>query len=307
MAPGRRQASRRRSSRPPSSRAPAAQAASTPRPCPGADGQVVQAGGGLDGQAGGHGPDLLDVPGQVRAAGHRADDREQVEQAEYHCDGGRRIAERGGGTDAEQGDQREVENRAEGGAEHWPVAEGQGRVAVARPDAVAGQDEPPGQQRGKDGEGPGDQHQSGQDGGLGRQHGDPPGHRGQGEADHARAVLAADGHDGQHRDHRLAEVDAGQADLGRVLGAAPRRATGGRGRRGTDRDGQRRGAEQQPAGAGQGAQLGPLGVQRIDHGDGGRRGQASHASLRRSRIAARARASSAYPQSTANPAHGASG
>ena len=42
-------------------------------------------------------------------------------------------------------------------------------------DAVAGQDEPPGQQRGEDGDGPGAQDQAGQDGGLGGQHGEPAG------------------------------------------------------------------------------------------------------------------------------------
>ena len=39
---------------------------------------------------------------------------------------------------------------------------------------------------------------------------------------------------GQDRDDGLAEVDPGQADLGRVVGAAPGRAPGGRGRRGAD-------------------------------------------------------------------------
>src|SRR5487761_930823 len=68
------------------------------------------------------------------------------------------------------------------------------------------------------------------------------------------------------------------------------------GRCGADGDGQRGGGKQQPEGTGEGAELRPFRVQCVPH-----------ASLRRSRKAARARASAAQAQVTANPAHGASG
>jgi hypothetical protein len=135
-------ASRWRSSSPPSASAPAAQAASTPRPVQGADGQGVQAGGGLDGQPGGHRPYLLEVPFHVRAAGDGGNDREQVEQAEDDSDGRGGLPQGGGGAEAEQGDQRQVQHRPECGAEHRPACDGERRVAVGRADPVAGQDEP---------------------------------------------------------------------------------------------------------------------------------------------------------------------
>ena len=77
---------------------------------------------------------------------------------------------------------------------------------------------------------------------------------------------------GEDGDDGLAEVDAGQAELGVSWAQPSRGRTDGGGRGALSADGQRDRGEQQPAGAGEGAQLGPLGVQR----DG-------HASLRRSR------------------------
>ena len=51
----------------------------------------------------------------------------------------------GGDAEAEQGDQGEVEDRPGGGAQHGPVGQGQWRGAARRGEAVAGQDEPPGE------------------------------------------------------------------------------------------------------------------------------------------------------------------
>ena len=54
-------ASRRQSAAAPARSAPAAHRASTPRPCHGREREAAQAGGGLDGQAGAHRADLLQV------------------------------------------------------------------------------------------------------------------------------------------------------------------------------------------------------------------------------------------------------
>ena len=94
------------------------------------------------------------MPG--RAAGHLAQDREQVQQAKDDADGGRAVPHRGGYAQAEQRDQGEVEHRADGGAQHRPVGQRQVRVAVRGTDAVAGQDQPPGQHRAEHGEGSGE-------------------------------------------------------------------------------------------------------------------------------------------------------
>ena len=51
-----------------------------------------------------------------------------------------------------------------------------------------------------------DEHHAGEDPELGPQHRQPPGHRGQGGADHAGAVLAGDHQDAEHADGQLGEV-----------------------------------------------------------------------------------------------------
>ena len=79
--------------------------------------------------------------------------------------------------------------------------------------------------------------------GLGGQDGGPARHRRQGGADHAAAVLAADRQHGQDGDHRLAELDPGEAELGRDR-SQPRPGTGRRERHATA--GQRDGAQQPP-------------------------------------------------------------
>ena len=70
----------------------------------------MQAGGGLDRQSCGHRRKLLEVPVPGSAAGHLAQDREQVQQAEDDADGGRAVSYRRGYGEAEQRDQGEVEH-----------------------------------------------------------------------------------------------------------------------------------------------------------------------------------------------------
>jgi hypothetical protein len=107
---------------------------------------------------------------------------------QHNPDRGRGVSH-GGGGDAEC-DQRGVGDRAGRGAQHRPVCQGQRRVAVGGADAEAGQEESPGQHGCADGDGFG-------------------GHDGERDADHARAVFAADRQYGRNGDDRLAEVDPG--------------------------------------------------------------------------------------------------
>ena len=171
----------------------------------------------------------------------------------------RRVPHRGRHAEAEQGDQGQVEHRTGGGAQHGP-GPGQRRVAVRRVEAAAGQDEPPGQQRAEHGDGPGREHQAADDDRLGGQDGPPARHGGQRDPDHAGAVLAADGQHGEDGDDRLAQVDPGQADLGRVQ-AQPPAGTRAGGRHGAHGHGQYDGGKKHPAGARHGAQLRPLRAQ----------------------------------------------
>jgi hypothetical protein len=90
------------------------------------------------------GPGVANVPRHGRVAGGEGDDREQVEQPEDGPDGHGGLPQRGGGAEAEQGDQRQVQHRPERGAEHRPVTGGDRGVAMGWADAVAGQYEPPG-------------------------------------------------------------------------------------------------------------------------------------------------------------------
>ena len=62
--------------------APVAHRASTPRAQPGGERQAAQVGRGLDVEAGGHRPDLLQVPLPVLVADHAGYERERVQQAE---------------------------------------------------------------------------------------------------------------------------------------------------------------------------------------------------------------------------------
>jgi hypothetical protein len=93
-------------------------------------------------------------------------------------------------------------------------------VAVGGGEAVAGQDEPPGQQRPEHRDGPGRGHEAGQGDGLGRERGGRMRHRRQRGADHAAVVLVADDQHGQDGERRLAELDADEAELGHVAVAA---------------------------------------------------------------------------------------
>src|SRR6185437_12677564 len=133
-------------------------------------------------------------------------------------------------------------------------------IAMAGGKAVAGQDEPGDQQAGQHGHGPGGQGQRGDPGRLGGQHDRAARYGGQGDPDHAAAVLAADDEHGQDGDDGLAEVDAGQRDLGGVLVGAERAVPDGGDRDGADPGGQDGGGEQEPADTAGGAELGPFGV-----------------------------------------------
>src|SRR5216683_1821149 len=109
---------------------------------PGADGQVVQASGVLDGESGVHRRVSLDPVLPFRVAGQDGDDeRGQVEQAEDDADGGRGVPDDGGKAEAEQRYQGEVEDRAGRCPQHRPVARRQRREAAGGGEAVAGQDD----------------------------------------------------------------------------------------------------------------------------------------------------------------------
>jgi hypothetical protein len=82
-----------------------------------------------------------------------------------------------------------------------------------------------------------------------RQHRHAAGDRGERRADHAGAVLLGDDEHTEHRHDRLPEDDAGQADLGGVLGAPAAdvdRARDERAEPGRENDG----CQQDPTGAG---------------------------------------------------------
>src|SRR5262249_1956549 len=82
--------------------------------CPGADGQVVQVGGVLDGEPGVHRRVSLDLVLPVRVAGQDGgDDRGEVEQAEDGAGGCRGVPDDGGGAETEQAGQGRAENRAQ--------------------------------------------------------------------------------------------------------------------------------------------------------------------------------------------------
>jgi hypothetical protein len=139
-------------------------------------------------------------------------------------------------------------------------------------EAVAGQDQPSSQDAAQDADGCGDQHAAGHDVAFSRQDGDAVGHRGQCGADQAGAVFATDCQHCQDCDDSLAELDAGEAELGGIDCAAGRGAGDRRDRQDAQPRGQRGGAQQQPGGSGHGALFRPLRVQGLPH-----------ASLRRSR------------------------
>ena len=145
------------------------------------------------------------------------------------------------------------------------------------------------------------------------------GHRRQRDADHAGAVLAADGQHGHDGDDRLAEVDPGQADLGGVFGAVPGRAPDGRAppRRPPPRSATTAASSSQPVpgsvrafvhSACSASRMARPTCSRASAEVSPLRGRGlGHASLRCSRYPARPSARAAQRQSTAKPAHGASG
>ena len=206
-------------------------------------------------------------------------DGREVEQAEHGADRHGGVAEDRGDAEREQGDEDQVEHGADRGA--------QGRTMVERYERVpvGGVESGVGEQKAADDEA------------AGR----PPGptgtvrparlaalaasrlsarHGGEGGSDHAGAVFLGHGQHGEDGDHDLAEVDAGEAELGGIGLAALLVCR--RGDDGADRDGDADAADDQPGGGGQGAEFGPLGSESVDH-----------ASLRCSSIVAAASASRA--------------
>ena len=152
-----RHASRSRPSpRLPRRSAPAAQAASTPSPCPGAEGWPWGR-GLLDREPGAHRPDLLQVPvpaGSTTVAASIGNRNSRPSTMPIAAAESRtRVAT----PRAEQGDQAQVQRGAEGRAQVGAVPQRQ--RGPARP--VAGQDELPGQHRPGRADGPGGQHQAG--------------------------------------------------------------------------------------------------------------------------------------------------
>ena len=86
--------------------------------------------------------------------------------------------------------------------------------------AGLGQQQTPGDQAAGDGRRSRDQRETGDVDGFGAEHHRPARHRGEGHSDHAGAVLLGDRQHRQNRDDGLAEVNADQGELGRILAGA---------------------------------------------------------------------------------------
>lgn len=123
-----------------------AHSARTRRPAPGSDEQTADVCRGLDRQPSHHRPELFEAPLPLRVGDHLGGDREEVKQAEHDPDGRRSVPNGGSDAEAEHGDLGEVENRTDGGAHYRRADHRWERVPVSRGEAIAGQDEPAGQQ-----------------------------------------------------------------------------------------------------------------------------------------------------------------
>ena len=143
------------------------------------------------------------------------------------------------------------------------MSDGDERVPVGRVETGSGKYESPGEEAAGDGDNADDEGQAGHVDGFGGEEYEPAWHGGEADADHAGAVFLGDGQDGKHGNDGLADVDSAEGELGWV-GAAGCLVGGGRDR-GAHPGGQRDGADEQPDGAGQGAELGPLGLYRLGH------------------------------------------
>ena len=153
----------------------------------------------------------LDALDTGRVGDEGRDDREQVQQAEHQSDGRRGVAYRSSDPEAEQGDERQVQDRAGGGPDVG--ARGEGRVPVRGSEPVAGEDQPPGERGTGHRQRRGDEHRAGEHHSLGEEPRQPPGHRYQRQLDHPGAVLVADRQHPDDGHRRLAQVNPGEADL----------------------------------------------------------------------------------------------
>ena len=64
----------------------------------------------MDGEPGGHGADLLEVPVPGGVRDKLGEERKEVEKPEDQSDGRGGVADGGGNAEAEEGDENEVEN-----------------------------------------------------------------------------------------------------------------------------------------------------------------------------------------------------
>src|SRR5450631_852918 len=108
---------------------------------PGVDHEVVEIYGVLDGEPGVHWADLIQVSLPVGVGDGIGEYREEVQDAEDGPDRRGGVAHGGGGSETEQGDQGEVENRAGGGAQCGGVGQGDCRVAVGGGEPMAVEDD----------------------------------------------------------------------------------------------------------------------------------------------------------------------
>ena len=98
------------------------------------------------------------------------------------------------------------------------MADGHERVPVGGVEPGAGEQQSPGEQAASDRENTGEEGEPGHVDCLGFEQDEAAGYRGQGDADHAGAVLLGDGEHGEHGDDGLTEVDAREREL---VGSCP--------------------------------------------------------------------------------------
>ena len=150
-----------------------------------------------------------------RALDRPREDREEVEQSEDHPDRHRRVPDSRRDAKGEQADEHEVDHRAGRSAKRRAVAERDEGIPI--PEAGVGEEESAGDETACDTEGARHRTQHHEVHRLRPEHRHAARDRGEGRADHAGAVLLGDDKNAEHGDDRLAEVDADEAEFGRVL------------------------------------------------------------------------------------------
>jgi hypothetical protein len=116
-----------------------------PKAGPRADRQAVQISGGLNRESGRHGTDLFQMPMPDRIGHDLGEEWEQVEEPEYDPDRRGGVTYRSGDAEAEQTDEDEVQNGATRRPQRRAISERQQGIAVRDSEALARQDEPPGE------------------------------------------------------------------------------------------------------------------------------------------------------------------